>query len=580
MNYRHFKHEGWLYALAFALAILLRFTQLGAMPLADVEAAPALQALQISQGLKPALSPHPFYILSTAVLFFLYGGGTDFLARFVPALAGSLLVFAPLLFARTIVVPSDEETVRKPLIKPRAAVVLAFFLALDPGLVALSRQVGSPILALTFLFLSLGFYNQHKDSLAASFAALALLGGPSIWGGILGLIITWGVLRALKVRPPAGIEFRLPFEFRNSSVLPPFLATFFVAGSLFFIVPNGLSAALASIPSFIQSWLAVSLVPLGRILLSLLVYQPLAILLAVFAIIRGLRTGSSRIIPFSIWLLVSLLLVMMNPSRQFADLAWVLIPLWAMAALELIRSVDIFSDERKEAAGVVFLTVFIWTFAWLDFSSLTVFMADSREYAMRFWLLIGSLFLLVMSLLLVAAGWSIRIARLGGTWGLVLVLGALGIGGAFGVAGLRGHASPELWWLPQQPVHARLLESTISDVSERGLGDDHAASVTIVGVDSPSLEWTLRERQVSIVQSLDSASAPALVITPLQDDPALSSAYRGQDFAWRQTPLWDVTVTQDWARWMALRQMPTSGETIILWVRDDLFLDAASTANP
>ncbi|MBL8103317.1 MAG: hypothetical protein JNM02_12355, partial [Anaerolineales bacterium] len=76
MTNRHFKHEGWLYALAFLLALTLRFTQLGAMPLTDAEAAPALQALRIAQGSSPALAPHPFSILSTSILFFLYGGGT------------------------------------------------------------------------------------------------------------------------------------------------------------------------------------------------------------------------------------------------------------------------------------------------------------------------------------------------------------------------------------------------------------------------------------------------------------------------------------------------------------------------
>jgi predicted membrane-bound mannosyltransferase len=89
MNHPHFKREGWLYALAFLLAIGLRFIQLGAMPLTDAEAAPAMQALHIAQGLKPALSPYPFYILSTSILFFLVGNGTDFLARFIPALTGS-----------------------------------------------------------------------------------------------------------------------------------------------------------------------------------------------------------------------------------------------------------------------------------------------------------------------------------------------------------------------------------------------------------------------------------------------------------------------------------------------------------
>lgn len=559
MNYRHFKHEGWLYALAFLFAILLRFAQLDAMPLTDVEAAPALQALQITQGLKPALDPHPFYILSTAVLFLLYGGGTDFLARLIPALAGSLLVLVPLLFAERI--------------KPRAAVFLVFFLALDPGLVALSRQVASPILALTFLFAALGFYLQRKPNLASVFAAFALLSGPSIWSGVLGLAITWGILRFLNSRrAPAEIQ-PSPFILHPSSFILSFLAAFLLAGSLFFVVPNGLSAALGSIPAFIQSWLGVSYVPVGRLFFSLLIYQPLGILLAVFAMIRGWMNNSSRIIPLSIWFFVALLLAVFNPSRQLPDLAWALIPLWAMAALELIRSVDVFIEERTEVAGVIFLTAFIWTFAWLDFAGLTVLPVGSREYVMRFWLLIGSLFLLVMSLLLVAAGWSIRVARIGSVWGIALALGTLGVGGAFGAAGLRGQAFPELWWLPEQPVQARLIESTVSDVSEWGVGDDHAAAVTIVGLDSPALAWTLRERQVSFVQSLDSASAPEIIITPIQDDPALSTAYRGQDFAWRQTPLWDVTVFNDWVRWVALRQMPTSGETLILWVREDLFIN-------
>jgi len=566
MTYRHFKHEGWLYALAFLFAIILRFAQLGAMPLTDTEAAPALQALHIAQGLKPALDPHPLYILSTSILFFIYGGGTDFFARLIPALVGSALVFAPLLFADRI--------------KPRASLLLAFFIALDPGLVALSRQIASPILALTFLLFAWGFYNQNKSGLAGSFAALALLSGPSIWSGILSLAITWGVLRFLNSRRPAEERETRGTMQLNRKLLIPFFVTFFTAGTLFFIAPNGLSAALASIPIFISDWLAPSIVPAGRLFFSLVIYQPLGVLLVVFALIRGWRTASSRIIHLSIWFFVALLLAVFNPSRQLADLAWALIPLWAMAALELIRNVDVFIEERSEVAGVIFLTAFIWTFAWLDFSGLTTLPVDSREYIMRFWLLIGSLFLLVMSLLLVAAGWSIRIARIGGIWGLALALGTLGLGGVIGTAGLRGQAFPELWWLPEQPVHAHLLEATVSDMSEWGLGNDHAAAVSIVGIKSPALEWALRERQVFVVESLDISSTPEIVITPLQDDPALSSAYRGQDFAWRQTPLWDVTVSQDWVRWVALREMPTSGETIILWVRDDLFINSVPADNP
>ncbi len=475
---------------------------------------------------------------------------------------------------------------------PALGLILALFIALDPGLVSLSRHAASPILAVTFLLFAWGFYTQNKASLAGFFAALALLSGPSIWGGLLGLAITWAIVQAAYSRrtPPAEsletiaadpttTDRPLPtFDYRTSMI--SLAATFIIAGTLFFIVPNGLSAALASIPAYINTWLTVSDVPASRLFFSLLVYQPLVFLLALFAIIRGWRTGSSRIIPLSIWFFVTFLLAIFVPSRQLADLAWALIPLLAMAALELTRSVDIFTDERTEVAGVVFLTAFIWTFAWLDFSGLVWLSTDSREYIMRFWLLVGSLLLLVMSLLLVAAGWSIRIARIGGILGLALALGVLGFGGALGAAGLRGQAFPELWWPANLPAQADLLESTVSDNSEWGLGNDHVGSVMIAGVDSPALEWALRDHQVAVVKSLDISSAPDFVITPLQDDPALASAYRGQDFTWRQTPLWSAALPQDWIRWISLRQMPQSGETIILWVRDDLFLDSASSITP
>lgn len=570
MTHRHFKYEGWLYALAFLLALALRLTQLGAMPLTDAEAAPALQALRIAQGSSPALAPHPFYILSTAILFFLYGGGTDFLARLIPALIGSFLVFAPLLF--------DEKRLR-----PRPGLILAFFIALDPGLTALSRQAASPIFAIAFLIFAVSFFYKEKHSLAGSFAALFLLSGPSIWPGLLGLGITWAIFQAFNSRrnsqsstddlEPSTSNLQPSTFILHPSSFIPFLITFLAAGTLFFIAPRGLSAAFNSIPAYINSWLTPSNVPQTRVFFSLLVYQPLAFLLALIAIVRGWVNGGRRIIFLSIWLFVSLLLVIFLPSRQVADLAWTIIPLLVLASMELARNINIYPEERSEAAGVVFLTVFIWVFAWLDFSSMVWFPTNSREYVIRFWLLIGSLFLLVLSLILVAAGWSIRTARVGGVWGLALALGVLGFGGALGSAGLRGMGHPELWWSPSIPMQAHLLEASVSEISELGMGDDTALPVVIVGVDSPALEWTLREHQVQVVDALDASSSPYFVVTPFEMDPVLVAAYRGQDFSWRLTPMWETTLPADWVRWITLREMPQAGETIILWARDDLFLD-------
>jgi len=569
MTNRHFTHESWLYALAFILALGLRLIQLGATPLTDVEAAPALQALHIAQSLKPALSPHPFYILSTSILFFLYGGGTNFLARLIPALIGSMLVFAPLLFVERI--------------KPRPSLILALFIALDPGLVSLSRQAASPIFAIAFLIFTLGFFYKNRADLAGFFAALALLSGPSVWVGILGFAIAWAIRHGIQSRLPAALELDvMPSSINFKDLLIPSSITFIVAGTLFFIVPNGLSAALASIPAFLIRWTTLSDFSIGRLFFSLIIYQPLGLLLALIAIIRGWWTGNRTIISLSVWFLVALLIAVFIPARQISDLAWALIPLWAMAALELARNLNILTEERNSIAGVIFLTAFIWVFAWLDFSGMAWLPADSHEYTLRFWLLIGSLFLSLLSLVLIAAGWSNRIAQRGGVWGLTLLLGALGVSGAFGSAGLRGSNHPELWWLPSIPRQVDILQATVSDLSEWSMGNDNAAAVVIAGLDSPALVWALREHQVLVVETIDITSKPYFVITPLQDNPILASAYRGQDFIWRQTPLWNFSLPQDWMRWAAVREMPqtSEGEGIILWARNDLFLDSAPASNP
>jgi hypothetical protein len=130
----------------------------------------------------------------------------------------------------------------------------------------------------------------------------------------------------------------------------------------------------------------------------------------------------------------------------------------------------------------------------------------------------------------------------------------------------------------QPPVQADLLLDTVDDISEFSLGHIYAQPVTVMGVDSPALEWALRHRQVELVSTLSPLMAPPIVITPVMDDLGLASSYRGQDFIWRQTPLWQGVGAPDWIRWLVFRQLPKESETIILWARDDLFPDARETS--
>ena len=145
--------EQALAVLALALALALRFLNLGAAALSDAEARWALQSLALANPSQSTsqliIGAQPAYIFMTSWLFQLFGG-TNFLARFWPALAGWSLVLAPLLFRRQLGRP--------------AALIAAFGLALDPGLVTVSRQAGSPMMALAFDNAGAGSMEQPQAS--------------------------------------------------------------------------------------------------------------------------------------------------------------------------------------------------------------------------------------------------------------------------------------------------------------------------------------------------------------------------------------------------------------------------------
>jgi hypothetical protein len=353
------------------------------------------------------------------------------------------------------------------------------------------------------------------------------------------------------------------------------LATIVFGGSLFFLAPSGLSAWLSGVPEFLAGWAHPAGPSTGLMLFSLVAYQPLGLILALVASARGWIQRSWRVRQLSLWMLVGLLLALFYPARQIGDLAWMLIPLWALAALELARSLNVRLDERREVLGVVVLSFLLLVFIWLDFLGLIQAPSPSDQATLRIWLIFGSFFLLVMSLLLVAVGWSQRVARYGAIWGLFAALAIYSFGALMSAAELRELPdSVELWRPGSSLPESGLLLTTVNDMSEWSKKDVHAQSVTIVGIDSPALAWLVRERAVSIQSTLDPAAEPPMVVTLDQENPRLAAAYRGQSFVWRRTPLWPESSLSDWLHWLPFHQIPQESDRLILWVRSDLFLDS------
>ena len=592
------KNNKLWFGLAFVLALAVRLLRLGEMPLSDAEAAWAMQAFDLSRGLPLGFGPQPGYINLTAIFFFVLQS-SNLVARLVPALAGSLLVLAPALFRDRL--------------GEKAALVLAFLLAFEPGLLALSRQAGSSILAISLVMLAWGAWRNHSIRLAGFLAGLALLSGSALWVGLLGLALAFGLLRL--VVPAVLIEFD---QQRVRQALYFAAGTYLVFGSLFLLAPGGLGAGLASLPDFLTGLAGSDGAPFWLLPAALFFYQLPALVLALVSLARLFQRRDPLVIFLGLWLAASLLLAMLPQARQVVDLGWALLPLWTLASLEVVRwfrpiesiielrpekqpapfdlakieSVEFPAPEDEQPAedelhpvsvssgvwetiGMALLTFILVTFSWLNFMGVALVTFDPATIQIRWLVTIGALVLLALSVLLVAFGWSSRVAVQGFAWGVLPALAIYSLAMASFSANLRPAPTVEMWSVAPQSPAIGVIHSQASEISLLARGADEALSVSLVGINSPALRWLLREWRLSSSQALSLESNPDIIIMSGQAlPPELEFTYRGAIFPWRAYPAWDQASASEWLRWTVRHELPQGYETILFWARTDLFPDA------
>ena len=228
--------ESGLYLLALLVALVMRLVILGQHPLSEHEAGFAWQALQVARGDGLVMVSHPAYIQMTAGLFILLGSG-DVLARILPAVVGSAVVLLPYMLRERI--------------GHKAALVAAFGLALDPISIAISRQAGSPAIALGFLAVAWFLWDRNQYAASGFFAGLLTMSGTSFVYGLVSGLVGYVILRLIfRIE----IEFKLDPEQRRSLMIGTGVALLLV-GTLFTIEMQGIAAALQAIPDFFAGWL-------------------------------------------------------------------------------------------------------------------------------------------------------------------------------------------------------------------------------------------------------------------------------------------------------------------------------------
>jgi len=556
---REHKPEFGLFALAFGLALVLRLLRLGELPLNDHEALWAMQAFDLTKGLRPEIGVQPAYVLLTALSFFVLQS-SNFAARLVPALFGAALTLTPFYFR--------DRLGSKP------ALVLAFLIAFDPGLLANSRLAGSSVIALAAVLFAWGLWRAGNVRAAGIWAGIALLGGPQFWPGLIGLAVTSGLLRGMIVKESGSSEPE-PFDRQRLMTCVAFaVGTYLLVGSFFLLAAGGLSAGLAAIPAYFGGWIDYSDVPGWRLLLALAVYELLALLFGVAGLVRGILRRDGLVISLGVWLAVTLVLASAYPSRQVADLGWALIPLLALAALEVSNWLIPVQDGKWETFAMAAFTVAILTFVAMNFSSIALTSMDPIALQLRWGILIGSIVLLGVSILMVAYGWSFPVALQGSLWGFLTVFSMFTLSTTLAAGGLRTYRTVEMWPVGPQTKQAVPLLGQMNDFSRGKTGVKASLDVTLAGVDSPSLRWILRDWPVTLASEQVVPGAQSMLVSPVRvSRPELEAIYRGQEFTWRTYPAWNQGLPSDWLRCVILHDFPQGDEKIILWTRSDVFID-------
>ncbi len=549
------KTEQIFYFGILLLALALRFGRLGAFPLNEFEAQAALPAHQLAQGASPDLGDQPAYVLLTGLTFFLIKS-SEFLARFWPAIFGSLFVLLPYFW--------------RDLLGRRAALLLSLALALDPGFVAISRLASGRMLAMAAMLMALIAWRYGRPVMTGILAALALLSAPTVYIGLVGGLLVWALF------------FTKSLRIDRSKLRPAFIAaaaTLLFGATFFFSTPQGLAGIGNVLSGFLGGWTSS---PLSgsfltraiELLFALITYGLPALAFGLLAAAKAWMRRESAGKILSLWALANLIILLIYPGRQVADLLWVLLPLSALAAVEIAHYLRMPAEEPRAAFGEAGLMLLLLAFLTFTLAKTTLTQSSPEIVGPYLFLAGGVLLLGVLATILVAFGWSGQAAASGLVWalGLFFVLVLL----SDSTRPQRGDllAANDLWAPGTAAGENAMLLSTLRDLSSRNTGQPQGLPVDL-RLESAALQWALRDLPQNSAQSPADVAPPIIITLASGVPPAEIDSYRGQSFALQVERVWQP-LPPNLISWLLYRQGPTLAQQAILWVNVNLFPDSGA----
>ena len=569
------------------LALALRLTNLGVIPLSDAEAAQALVAWRIYHNQPVDQIGYSPLIATLNLVGFVLLGGSEFAARLGPALLSVALVLLP-------------YGLRRYLGRAGALAAAALF-ALSPTAVYLSRSVNGDIatavggLALTVgVFGSLDWEPNWRSSrlswlvVAAVGLVLLLTASPSAYStlalslGFVALAVVVGGKGHAASAWEGIAALRTQLAGWGSLVLVLVVGLLTVATALLFNL-DGLGATADLLVIWLRGFVPTVTQPgVYPAIFLLTLYEALILLAGLF----GLSVSLIRRRLFDLflmwWFLGGIVLNLLRSGRTQGEVLVPLVPLTLLAGLALGMLWDSLREEGSwQKEGILFITgLIIGGYAYVSL------MMYTRSGGLTFWLPVAGLGLFV-GLAVLFGLWYDAVSALRGAALVAVVLlliATIAIGARLNNQRLADPRQP----LVDVPTAGGVpdMASTLEQLSSWQAGDRHLLEVIADRRIGPAAEWGMRRFQnVTWVDDLaswlpaspyDAAQSETyelgdstVLLTPADDSLSSDEGYVGQDFAVRA--FWSPAGLdgQSLIRWIVLRTAttPVNYEYAVLWVK-------------
>jgi uncharacterized protein (TIGR03663 family) len=612
------KVERAAYIVVGLLAAGLRFFQLGVRPLNEAEAVQALAAFRFVQGGGGAVPAGTLPALFTGNLVgFTLLGASDMSARWLPALAGVILVLLPYGLRHRL--------------GRVGALAASFLLAISPSAVYFSRSLDSAIpvatCGLAMVVGLIAYLDTRRPGylyLLAAGVGLGLCAGPGIYTLLL-IPVAFALLLFLGARllgRNAGWSSLMvawqtarsqeSLLARTGAVV---VATFGLVAMAFVLHPAGVGHAA----DLIGAWASGFLPELGGQpffypVLLLLHYEALILVLGLVEIgcwlvrpSRGVwqQSAEQEAVEFgssfphtaflTFWTVVAGFLLLVMGHRPAGNILWIVVPLALLAGQGVERAWRwIGQAERRQGRGLWFeaavfalialgVIIFLYLQATaysLSSSAATVSIAGITLYASSTYLLLAMVALvLLVGLGVVAWLWRGPAMVVIGAWlALVTVLGLFGFKATWTVNVAHASDARELMILHTTVPDVRLLVERLQALSLDKSGDAHTLPFTVDAATGPVVAWYLRDfSRQSVTEGLSTPPDTAVAVTLAAQDLPIGETFRGQGFPlrtywlpWPDGSGWTVW-RQQLVRWLLFTDasLPAVDQEVVLWVASE-----------